>query len=76
MRKEVKQMGMLNLKPCPFCGSEVTFNYNGELVPYGIKCTKCGYLLTYMKAKKRRTFEDIVKQTAERWNRRKADGQN
>lgn len=64
---------MIELKPCPFCGGEAEYNYNMELIPDGIRCMKCKYILRYLgmpKATGATPFEKIMEPMAERWNRR------
>lgn len=62
----------LKLKPCPFCGSVVCFNYNGELEPDGIRCEKCKMLVRYhrIKVKPGERFSVCMEKLAEAWNRR------
>lgn len=40
-RREVKQMGMINLKPCPFCGSENVVLYSYSEGGVCVKCLEC-----------------------------------
>ena len=60
------------LKPCPFCGSVVHFNYNGELEPDGIRCEKCKMLVRYYRIKVNpgEKFSVCMEKLTEAWNRR------
>ena len=65
-------MSNIKLKPCPFCGNPVWFNYNMDLEPDGVKCQACGYLLRYfgIRVKAGEKYEIAMKKIAEAWNRR------
>ena len=61
------------LKPCPFCGSDVDFNYNIELLPDGVLCRNCRSLTRFMRIKplqKGEVMGDVMKRIADRWNQR------
>lgn len=60
------------LKPCPFCGSVVHFNYNGELEPDGIRCEKCKMLVRYYRIKVNpgEKFSVCMEKLTEAWNLR------
>ena len=63
---------MPELKDCPFCGGSVRFSYDMELIPEGIMCHRCKYVLRFwdIRGKSTTRFEDLMKPMAERWNRR------
>lgn len=63
---------MTELKPCPFCGGKVDFNYNGSFEPDGIRCLKCRVILRFMRVRmqKNETFGECQSRMAEVWNRR------
>ena len=65
-------MGGLNLHPCPHCGANVTFNYNLDLEPTGVLCSKCRMVATYagVRLKPSEPFGNVMARIAERWNRR------
>lgn len=66
---------MTDLKPCPFCGGEVRYNYNLDLEPDGITCMKCSYILRFTRISHRGkdTFGATMQRLAEAWNRRQGD---
>ena len=58
---------MIDIKPCPFCGSEDLFVDPGEYrTDYAIICARCGGRIGYFN-----TFE----YAQEAWNRRAVDEQ-
>lgn len=66
---------MDDLKRCPFCGSVAVILYDLDLAPSGVMCgnPKCGTVVHYLGIKpagKREPFERVLKEIAERWNRR------
>lgn len=63
---------MTELKPCPFCGGKVDFNYNIELEPDGIICNNCKTVLRFMRVrhKKNDPYGVVMDRMAEIWNRR------
>lgn len=66
---------MTELKPCPFCGSKVRFNYDGNFEPNGIWCSKCHMLAKFSRihVKRGETFEFAMNEMAEAWNQRVGD---
>ena len=61
------------LKPCPFCGSEVNYNYDLDMMPIGVVCFNCKTVVRYTGMRKPRPNEkmgEIMERIAERWNRR------
>jgi len=61
------------LKPCPFCGGHVDYEYNLDLEPWGVGCRSCKYVVKYYgipKTKRAVTFGEIQNVMAEKWNRR------
>lgn len=64
---------MSDLKPCPFCGGKVDFNFNMEFEPDGIRCIRCKYILRYMKiriTKSTEPFSVVMDKMANEWNTR------
>ena len=63
---------MDDLKTCPFCCGRVSFAYNAELIPYGIKCANCHFVLSFTRIKlgRNETFGELQARMAEVWNRR------
>ena len=64
---------MMELKPCPFCGGKVDFNYNVELEPNGIHCIRCHMHAVFYRvkpARPREIYERVLNDYAEAWNRR------
>ena len=63
-KEDAEESEDAELKPCPFCGSEVAFLGNSQ----SIKCKKCGcaYIVT----------NPLISrlEVAEAWNRRAEDG--
>ena len=67
---------MDELKPCPFCGNEVDFNYNLGLEPDGITCRRCFMIVRFsrIRVKNGEKFEVAMNKMADAWNRRASDG--
>lgn len=63
---------MDKLKPCPFCGKEVRFNHNAELVPDGIYCPNCHMLVrfTRIRVSNSERIGVTMDKIADQWNRR------
>ncbi len=63
---------MIDLEPCPFCGSPAWFNYNMDLEPDGIRCDNCRYVIRFTRIRQRsgEKFEMTMQRLAEAWNRR------
>ncbi len=62
----------IKLKPCPFCGSDVTFYDNGVNMIIGIQCRKykaCGMTAVFFK-NGINVYADDKTAIAERWNKR------
>ena len=67
---------MAELKPCPFCGQKVDYNYDLGLMPIGVYCKNCRIVVRFMgmkKSGKGEVFGDAMKRIAERWNRREGE---
>ena len=61
------------LKPCPFCGSEVNYNYNLDMIPIGVICFNCKTVVRYTnmgKIKPKAKMGEIIEKIAKRWNKR------
>ena len=60
------------LKPCPFCGGKVGYNYNIELKPDGIHCLNCKMIVRFsgIKMNPKETYGELQARFAEKWNRR------
>lgn len=60
------------LKPCPFCGGDVKYNFNIELEPDGIYCLHCHVMLKFPKVISRNceNMGVAMEKMAEVWNRR------
>lgn len=61
------------LKPCPFCGSNVSFchDISGEIT--GIRCPACKSMTKFYGLpipKKSETFGETMSRWAEKWNQR------
>ena len=63
---------MITLKPCPFCGRKVDYNYNIDLELDGVHCMACHMIIRFSRVKARPSdkYEVVMEQIAERWNRR------
>lgn len=63
---------MLELKPCPFCGSEVRFNHAVTGEPISVWCNRCHTLTIFSRVDTdwTRPFGEIMDEIAEAWNRR------
>ena len=63
---------MIELKPCPFCGSAVNYNFDMALEPIGVFCAKCHAVVRFTKIKPmgKRTAGSVMDDIAEAWNRR------
>jgi len=64
---------MTELKNCPFCGNWVSFSFNIDLEPDGIRCAECKTELRFQRIrvmKKDQPFGEVMEQMAEVWNRR------
>ncbi len=63
---------MTELKPCPFCGKKVRFNYNMGFEMDGIWCSTCHMMVKYPRIhmKPKETFGEYEARMAEVWNRR------
>lgn len=66
---------MSELKPCPFCGGDVGYNYNIDLEPDGITCKNCYYILRFLhiKHKPKNVYGVVMEEMATAWNRRMED---
>ena len=67
---------MINLKPCPFCGGQAVFNYSIDLLPDGIRCSDCKYIMRFWgmpKATQTTRMIEIMEPMAERWNKRECN---
>lgn len=63
---------MTELKPCPFCGYKVQYNYNADFEPAGIVCMNCHTMTKFMRieVKPSEKFEIAMDKMADTWNRR------
>lgn len=64
---------MTELKPCPFCGGKVEFNFNIELEPDGVRCARCKYILRYPSIRVKKStepFSVVMDKMADKWNTR------
>lgn len=63
---------MTDLRPCPFCGEKVSYNFNTDFEPDGIVCANCHIIVRFMRIKVigDMKFEDVMNRMAEIWNRR------
>ena len=66
----------IRLEPCPFCGRSVQYNFNIDLVPDGIRCDQCHYIVRFTRIKLRPhdRCEVPMKAMMEIWNRRANNG--
>ena len=67
---------MSELKPCPFCGNAVNYNFDMALEPIGVFCPKCHAVVRFTKIKPmgKRTAGNVMDDIAEAWDRRTNDG--
>ena len=42
---------MTDLRPCPFCGGNVSYNFNADFEPDGIVCANCHIIVRFMRIK-------------------------
>lgn len=63
---------MTDLKPCPFCGEKVSYNFNADFEPDGIVCANCHIIVRFMriKVKNNEKFEIAMDRMAWIWNER------
>lgn len=64
---------MFELKPCPFCGGKVDYQYDGAFEISGIRCSQCHSMTKFYripKPKKSETYGESMDKWAECWNRR------
>lgn len=64
---------MSELKPCPFCGSAVNYNFDMEFEPIGVFCPKCHASVRFTRIRpmvKNRTAGNVMDDITEAWNRR------
>ena len=77
---------MIDLKPCPFCGSKpkmtkIRVSYNAGYPKYDgfavvVKCGKCGAYSPYKRGTIHGNFrEDEVDKAIDAWNRRTTDAE-
>ena len=67
---------MTDLKPCPFCGSKVDFQYDGSFELSGIRCSRCHSMTKFYRIPKQKpseTYGEIMDKWAAEWNRRVGD---
>lgn len=64
---------MIELRPCPFCGGKVHYNYNINLEPDGVTCAHCMMIVRFARVKpiqKGESYGDVQKRIADCWNKR------
>lgn len=64
---------MTELKPCPFCGGKVDYQYDGNFELSGIHCPRCHSRTTFYRfltPKKSETYGETMDKWADCWNRR------
>lgn len=63
---------LTRLKPCPFCGGPVRYNYNLDLDPDGIACHNCHIVVRFPRVHVREhdKYGAALVAMAEAWNRR------
>lgn len=64
---------MVKLKPCPFCGGKVDYQYDGNFELSGIHCLQCHSMTKFYripKPKPSETYGETLDRWAEHWNRR------
>ena len=64
--------GMIELKPCPFCGGKAQYNFDMQLEPIGVFCPACHVVVRFARIKPmgKRTAGSVMDEIAEAWNRR------
>jgi len=66
--------GMTDLRPCPFCGEKVSYNFNADFEPDGIVCANCHIIVRFMRIKVGDDrFEKAMDEMADVWNERFGD---
>lgn len=72
-QKNGRETGMIELKPCPFCGCKNVYHvYNIEMEPDGITCPNCHIVVRYSRihVQNGERYEVAMGKMAEAWNRR------
>lgn len=67
---------MKELWDCPFCGGEVQYQADLDLVPIGVVCKQCRAVVRFLGMRQLRPHDKMERRTEwirERWNRRVTD---
>ena len=67
---------MKELWDCPFCGGEVRYQIDIEMIPTGVICNQCRAVVRFLGMKPLRPTDKMERRTSwirERWNRRATD---